>query len=309
MDTLTIKNIHYSNHEEEINTGTRLIKLAGFSRCAYRTGFIIDSPKLGFDGGPPLSQTIKNFLITHTHADHIASLPFTIISKLCDLNQSNTNDIFTIYCPIEDKILLENYIRSLISLNCSNQLSEASLSNLYRIVGVRPNDKFEIIQNRQITQIQVFKCFHGNKPTVGYGVSIVVKKLHDEYKTLQGHEIKKLKDKLGDNIYYQSILPQIAYLCDTTERVFEDDDIFKYPIIMIECTFFLPDEIKDAIRKDHTHWEQLKPIVQSHPQNKFILFHFTQAHKDNEINDFFKHEFEINQITNVIIWIPLWNKN
>lgn len=305
MDTLAIKNIHYSNHEQEIDTGTRRIKLSGYSRCAYRTGFIIDSPKLGFDAGPPLSQTIKDFLITHTHADHIASLPFTLISKLCDSQQTFSNDIFTIYCPIEDKILLENYIRSLISLNSSRQLSEASLSNLYRIIGVRPNDKFEIIHNRQTTQIQVFKCFHGNKPTVGYGVSIIVKKIHEEYKTLNGHEIKKLKDKLGESIFYQSVLHQIVYLCDTTIHVFEDIEVFKYPIIMIECTFFLPDEIKDAIHKEHTHWEQLKPIVLSHPQNKFILFHFTQAHKDNEINEFFKNEFEINQITNVLIWLPL----
>lgn len=299
LDTLAIKNIYY-HREKELNTGTRRFELAGYSRSAYRTGFIIPFLNLGFDGGPPLSKSIRNFFITHTHADHIASLPFTVISELSNTNPLSKKEPFIIYCPERDKQLLESYIRSLISLNCSRHFSEASLTHLYRIVGVNPDDKFEVILNKQLTQIEVFRCFHGKKPTVGYGVSLLVKKLKDEYTQLPGREIKKLKDDKGDEIFYQANYPQIAYLCDTTERVFEDENIFKYPIIMVECTFFLPDEIKDADEKDHMHWERLRHVVYAHPENHFILFHFTQAHKDAEIREFFRGQ----EGENFSLWIP-----
>lgn len=300
IDTSSYKNIYY-HYQKEFNTGTRRLELAGYSRCAYRTGFILRSLNLGFDGGPPLSKSIRNFLITHTHADHIASLPFTIISELSNpTSKQSKKEPIIIYCPSRDKQLLENYIRSLISLNSSRYFSEASLSYLYQIVGVEVGDKFQVLLNKQLTEIEVFKCYHGRKPTVGYGLSLLVTKLKEEYKELPGREIKKLKDEKCQEIFYQANYPQIAYLCDTTEKVFENESIFRYPIIMVECTFFIPDEIQDAIDKNHTHWQNLKPIVKSHPENHFILFHFTQGHKDDLIHAFFEEQ----EVKNLTIWLP-----
>jgi len=63
-------------------------------------------------------------------------------------------------------------------------------------------------------------------------------------------------------------------------------EILNYPVIVIECTFLF-DHVQQAVQSDHSHWSQLEPYVQSHPNTTFILIHFSLRYKSDEIEKFF----------------------
>ena len=95
------------------------------------------------------------------------------------------------------------------------------------------------------------------------------------------------------------VFKQFAYVCDTSIEVFQlNPTLLDYPTIFIECTFLLADELENAIKTSHIHWEQLKPVVENNPKTTFVLFHFSQRYRDSEIAAFFDKE----KVPNVIWW-------
>ena len=77
------------------------------------------------------------------------------------------------------------------------------------------------------------------------------------------------------------------YLGDTSATILENDEIYKYPCIFIECTFLLDDEYDRSKEVKHMHWRDLNPTVVGHPSCVFYLYHFSQRYKKEEIISFF----------------------
>ena len=66
---------------------------------------------------------------------------------------------------------------------------------------------------------------------------------------------------------------------------------------MIECTYLYEKEEKLALRNNHICWTDLKPFVLSHPDQFFVLFHFSLKYKNEEILNFFELESLKHKIT------------
>jgi ribonuclease BN (tRNA processing enzyme) len=77
--------------------------------------------------------------------------------------------------------------------------------------------------------------------------------------------------------------------------------ILEYDVIMIECTFFMPDELENATKTQHVHWDHLKKYVVDNPNTTFMLFHFSQRYRDEEINQFFQAEID-GGLKNLFVW-------
>lgn len=67
---------------------------------------------------------------------------------------------------------------------------------------------------------------------------------------------------------------------------------------MIECTFIFDEDYENSKEKKHIHWKDLKPFIDIHKDTQFILYHFSQRYKANQIKEFFKDCPE-----NVIPWV------
>ena len=136
-------------------------------------------------------------------------------------------------------------------------------------------------------------------------------------------------------------IPRLAFLCDTTIQVFgrcaaclaghacpfagEDlrtggcppvqdmqeqvDLLFQCSSIIVECSFVAVgmDEIeaeRQAIRRGHVAWSQLRPIVESHPHIEFILVHFSERYTDEELRVFFSTASSSNgSLPNILLWL------
>lgn len=82
-----------------------------------------------------------------------------------------------------------------------------------------------------------------------------------------------------------------AFLGDTSEAVFEPErnpDLLLYPVIIVECTFLLPEHAGDAESRKHCHWLGLEPIIRAHPETTFVLIHFSLRYTDAEVVAFFE---------------------
>jgi ribonuclease Z len=219
------------------------------------------------DAGPQYFGTVDAVFVTHTHADHVAELPLTLIGN---------KTVPRIYCPKESITLLTKYVDSMFS---TNNNSEISTTEWFQYIGVMPGDE---IKYRDY-HVNVYKCFH-TVPTVCYGFNHITNKIKPEYVSLSGPEIGKLR-KSGTKVTYEHVTPKFAFVCDTNITVLEEHpEILKYRTVFIECTFIG----SDSNEKDHIHWDQLKPYVLRHPEVMFVLFHFSLKYKDHEIVDYFK---------------------
>lgn len=264
--------------------------ITGYSRAAYRTGFYIRDISLMLDAGPQCFSNPSHIMITHTHGDHIANLPFTLI------NDNPENHTFHIYAPAESEKHLRKYIHSLFETNSSMDI-ENPKDKWYKFYPMIPNTSFEISMNNNPYRIEVFNCDH-SVPTVSYGINTIKQKLKDEYKGLTGKEIVELK-KSGIEITQTVITPILAYLCDTSCVALETNpNLFTYKTVIVECTFLYPEHLENAQLTKHIHWDELKPYIITHSKITFVLIHFSLQYKDAEIDEFFKKE----SLPNIKIW-------
>ncbi len=152
--------------------------------------------------------------------------------------------------------------------------------------------------------INVIECDH-TVPCVGYGFTEIRSKLKPEFEGLTGQQIgAKKREKI--EVTADTPFPQFCFLGDSTTKVFDrSPSVFNYPVIICECTFLMPDDYDNAVRKKHTHWSDLKPIVMAHPGTTFILYHFSARYRTKEVWSFFEKEKEENSIGNIVVWIPV----
>jgi ribonuclease Z len=146
--------------------------------------------------------------------------------------------------------------------------------------------------------VEIIDCHH-KVPTNGYLFSESKKKIKKEYSSLTTEEIKKLKFE-GVQIDEVTIKRLFVFLGDTNYLVLEkNEQIFEYPYIFVECSFFIEEHIELADEKMHIHWCYLKDYVEKYTNVTFILYHFSLRYKNIEIKEF----FEKLNYKNVMIWL------
>jgi hypothetical protein len=108
-----------------------------------------------------------------------------------------------------------------------------------------------------------------------------------EYSGLRGDAIGKLRQE-GVQVTEEREENLFVFCGDTTTECFvKSPQILKYPVVIVECSFLLEEEAQKAADSKHTLWRDLKPIVEAHPETKFVLIHFSMRYQSQEIRDFF----------------------
>lgn len=266
--------------------------LIGKSIAAVCTSFYIPELRIMFDCGVPHGFTPETVFITHGHLDHIKSVPETIIQ------QGNANSTVkikpNIFVPVEADELFKQHIYSIFALSKHNP--NHKMGSKYTLFSCTEKTRIDITIKNKPWIVEVFKCYH-TTPCRGYGLIEKRPKLKKEFFGLDGKQLGQLK-KQGVQITEDVEFPIICFLGDSTTQVFNDTEIFKYPVIMTECTFFEPEMKSVAWKKKHTHWPNLIEIIKAHPKNFFIVYHFSDRY-DNTILE----EYAINAPVNTLFWI------
>lgn len=286
-------------HTKPINIKGTQCTIRGFSIAALRTNFYIKELGIMLDAGISGNFSPDYLFISHGHSDHTSNLPFHLYAL-------KDNRTIQIYVPKESVDNFKSYVDSAYKLTLNlnnNDTFDVEKHTQSQFNGLDPNEQFDICingkNNKKVT-VETIQCTH-SVPCLGYGFSEKKQRLKSEYNSLQPKEIcilKKQGVEISDTITHYFLL----FLGDTSKLVLENDNIFKYKTIMIECTFILDDELVQADKTKHMHWNHLLPYIQNYPDITFILFHFSQRYKRMEIDEFFDKQKLDHNLNNIIVW-------
>jgi len=285
---------HWKQKWKMLQTGWTV---TGYSRAAYRTGFYIPELGIMLDAGPQNFNNPKHIFITHTHGDHIANLPFTMIVD----EEAENFTLIQLYGPQKAEKHIKEYITTLFTTNAMTYSLWTKMENLYKYNGFYDAGVVRINIKNTDYDLQIFLCDHAI-PTISYGFSSISNKLKPEYHGRKGIEIKALRES-GVEITKEVPTKRFAYICDTSIKVLETNpDILEYSLVFIECTFIYKDELENANKTKHIHWEYLRPYVTANPQTHFVLIHFSLRYTEEEILKFFAKQMALHGIKNIKVW-------
>jgi ribonuclease Z len=280
--------------------------LQGNSISGDRTGFMIPMLNLFLDGGMNSKYShMRNMLLTHSHIDHSINIPCLAMgnqryadSHVCNVYDSDNT--LKVYCPKEMTDQLRLYCRASRSLNeCANLKHDDQID----WVDVTVGDSFELDMHNDKSNmkayVDVVKCYH-TVPSVGFIISVDKKKLKHGFAGRSKKQIEDLENR-GINIYSTISEKKLAYLGDTTVKVFDDPSVLSASTIMIEC-FSIDDviSVEDTEASGHTHWFKLAPIVKRNPKITFILMHFSTKYTEQYIISHLSKD----GYPNMILWLP-----
>lgn len=287
--------------------------LEGFSIAALRSNFYIKEKRMMFDAGISYNVVPDWIFVTHFHSDHYANLPYHLYGQ--------TNKPIRIFVPLNSIENFQNMIKACMIVSLETFISNEICNNMtilgneavekicneiddnkyssqypFLICGVTKGQLNIVIKNKKHI-IDIFECDH-TIDSLGFGITEITNKLKSEYVGMSGKDIGNLKSN-GVDIYDIIHHNKFCYLGDTFITVFnKNNDIFKYKYVAIECTFIHDNEIEQANKTKHILWSSLKPYITKYINTTFILYHFSQRYKREEITEFFKGE----NMSNIIVW-------
>lgn len=278
------------NEKTFIYDGKSKISIKGFSRSAYKTGFLVQPFNIYLDAGLHPSSKANLVLVSHTHYDHIASF-YPIIDQ---------SDNPKVMMPSQCQRALQMMLTTLSSINICSLKTTITYSKWQPCPCV-PNNKYTTVINGKTIVVETFQLCH-RTPCLGYGIYEERKKLKSEFSSLSGKEIALFKKNSDETKLFEIVLiPVVLFISDTNHTVLKNLPFNKFKIVIIECTFIEPQHLKEALDRYHIHFSQLEPYIKSNKETKFILTHFSQRYKD----DFLRHKQQelIEVYPNIIFWI------
>ncbi len=247
--------------------------LSGYSRAANVTGFYVKELDLMLDAGMGSHFNPKIILITHSHTDHCFQLPMLltgITTKPKVVVPSGTGRYF------------EAFLTSVAQLTCETKSVDFTYFT-EEVVEVKGGSEFLWSNKNSEYLVSVLACSH-SVTSVGYGVSKIQKKLKPEFSGRTPKELKVLK-ALGTSMTTTLEVPLFLYLGDSDIQVFENEEVFRFPTVITECTYLNEPEL--AEKNKHICLSQLKKVILDHPDTTFMVYHFSLRYSDEELKEAF----------------------
>ncbi len=263
----------------------KALQISGYSRAAHRTGIEVKGLNILLDAGLDVQKSYEHIFITHQHLDHCIYLPqYTLNND----NNMNINIVSTQNILNNVKPYVISALR--MSKNINQNITDDTILKMANTKFVDINNTYEFKHGKDKWLVNLIKCSHGIE-SVGFGFSIIKNKLKHEYIGLDNKEIVILK---MDNIQLTEEVKEnvFLFLGDTDKKILQNQEIYTYKTIIVECTYIYDteEEIKLAKINKHMHWINLKDIIQTHNHIQFILIHFSMKYTKKEIEEFFKKE-------------------
>ncbi|KAK2607533.1 hypothetical protein N8I77_006199 [Diaporthe amygdali] len=297
--------------------------LTGKSRAAWHTSFVVPQLNLLLDAGIIINRLRpKHIFLTHGHSDHTLLTP-------AFLKRDDPPDIF---CPVEMKNALDDFLRSKTILNKGGLVTaddteqagssavdedededapeEGSLQattqkrhwlQTHETHGIRAGDTVPLRRTVDFTA-EAFHCDH-QVPCLGYVFKVHSKKLKQEYVGRKGVELKQLRES-GVEITAPHSAPVFAFLGDTTAATLASEPQWLkdgIPVVITECSFLYEEHRQQSTKTKHTIWQDLEKIIRKWPKTTFVLTHFSLRYSDKDIRQFFAEM--PSPPPNIVVWV------
>lgn len=286
--------LKYSNENNgetfiKIKIGSQQYTIRGYSRAGLRTCILIDEFNVVFDMGYVNDRAFcyDNKFISHGHCDHIGGLYADHSArKLYNIDKER------LYIMPTQCIKPYKLIASAISeLNCGRDGKNIKILDNLQLTKIVESEKCienyqNLIGSSKPESEYVVKSYNMDHRIKSFGYIIYRKsnKLKPEYMNLNKNDLIKIKQEIGSkNLTYITYTPLVAYTGDTTiNGIINHKEFLNVPLLIMECTGFNDDDIKETIDGKHTHLDDLIKHNELFNNQKIILFHFSQKYKKIE---------------------------
>jgi ribonuclease Z len=243
------------------------LTIEGYSRAAVQTYWRIPELKLGFDfGAQPWSfMGTPIWFLSHTHLDHVASLPVYVARR-----RMMKMEPPTIYLPEHAVEPLEKILRLFTRLDRGRMPC--------RLVAVKAGDEVELSREHVVT---VSATKH-TVPSLGFVVWERRKKLKPEFHALSGEQIRDLRFS-GTKVTEELRLPLVAYLGDSSPEGLDNcPAMYEARVLITEVTFVHPSHKKDKIHKyGHIHLDDIIERRERFKNELIIASHLSTRYEGN----------------------------
>jgi ribonuclease Z len=253
------------------------LTIEGYSRAAVQTYWRIPELKIGFDfGAQPWSfMATATWFVSHTHLDHIASLPVYVARR-----RMMKMEPPTIYLPEHAIEPIEKILKLFTRLDRGRMPC--------RLVAIRPGDEVELSREHVVS---VSATTH-TMPSLGFVVWERRRKLKAEYVGLAGDQIRDLRLS-GAEVTDEIRSPLVAYLGDSAPRGLDDcPAMFEARVLITEITFVHRSHKKEKIHKyGHIHLDDIAERRDRFKNEVIIAAHLSTRYSAKQITRLVERKF------------------
>jgi ribonuclease Z len=246
------------------------LTIEGYSRAAVQTYWRVPELKLGFDfGAQPWSfMATGTWFVSHTHLDHIASLPVYVARR-----RMMKMEPPTIYLPENAIEPIEKILKLFTRLDLGRLPCQ--------LVALKPGDEVELSREHVVT---VSATTH-TLPSLGFVVWERRKKLKPEFFGLPGDQIRDLRLS-GTEVTDEVRMPLVAYLGDSSPEGLDNcPAMFEARVLITEITFVHRSHKKDKIHKyGHIHLDDILERQDRFKNELIIAAHLSTRYTAKQIN-------------------------
>ena len=252
-------------------------QVLGRSLGGFYTSLFVPELKSLFDVGAAFraGSTARNLFLSHGHADHLGALPALLGMR----GLMGVKVPMRIFAPAKVASKLPEFLDSFSGLH--HWPLEVDL------VPLDVGDEVKVHNDLWVKAIQTFHPV----PSLGYVISRRVKKLKQEFLTLPGAEIKRLKAEQAHLLFDTVDKPEFAYVTDTLPEVLtHHPELYDVRVLVLECTFLDGRKsVKHARAGCHIHLEELRPHLSRFKNTAVLLMHFSQLYQPAEVRQILQH--------------------
>jgi ribonuclease Z len=246
------------------------IEIEGVSIAGHESFYKVPAfhALLDFGRAPEDTVSYATIYLTHGHLDHAAGLAHHASRRrLAGLPPAR------VFVPEEAVADLETWI------SASERLEKVDYG--VRVVASRPGDRVLLRRDLELT---VLPGRH-RVPTVGFLFSEVKHKLKDDLAGRTGAEIADLRAR-GVEVTRREEIPLLAYPGDCGVEIFDAaPELFRARVLLIECSFLLPDDVDRARKYEHLHLTDFLDRADLFQNESIVLTHFSQRYRHEEIRE------------------------
>ena len=258
-----VDNAPYLSHHHDGLT------VEGYSRAAVQSYWRIPELKVGFDLGAHPWDFINTpvWFVSHAHLDHLAALPVYVARR-----RMMKMEPPRVFVPAESFDDIKKLLACFQRLDRGRQLCE--------LIPVEPGQEFELSREHVVTSWATTHTI----PSRGFLVWERRQKLKDEYKHLQGHEIRDLRLG-GTAVTQETRIPLVAYTGDTSPAGLDAyPPCFECKILITELSFIRAAHRRDKIHKyGHMHLDDFIERKDRFNNGLIVAGHFSTRYHPGEV--------------------------